>query len=90
MPSRRSLLKDQTTASPTPKDPASSSSSAWPIPIRRLASSKSQPDSGALATKSSAGPSFSGLRQNDFRFEGSPWGAYNASSSRRPGWGTPA
>ncbi len=88
--SRRSPPKEQTTASPTPKNPASSSSSAWPIPIRRLASSKSKTDSGASATKSSAGPSFLGLREPDAHLEDSAWAAYNASFSRRPGWGTPA
>ncbi|PBK89738.1 hypothetical protein ARMGADRAFT_1032843 [Armillaria gallica] len=55
-----------------------------------LASSKSKTDSGALAAKSLAGPSFLGLREPDAHLKGSAWGAYNASFSRQPGWGTPA
>ncbi|PBK78972.1 hypothetical protein ARMGADRAFT_1115408, partial [Armillaria gallica] len=82
VPSQRPLPGEQT--------PSSSSDSTWPIPVRRLASSKSIANSGAEAPKSSAGPSFLGLRETAARREGSPWGAYNASSSRRPGWGTPA
>ncbi|PBK81664.1 hypothetical protein ARMGADRAFT_1039175 [Armillaria gallica] len=88
VPSQRSLPREQTPTSPTPKKAVSSSDSTWPIPVRRLASSKA--NSGASVTKSSAGPSFLGLRETDSRREGSPWGAYNTSSSRRPGWGTPA
>ncbi|PBK80942.1 hypothetical protein ARMGADRAFT_1091692 [Armillaria gallica] len=84
VPSQRSLPREQTPTSPTPKKAVSSSDSTWPIPVRQLASSKA--NSGASATKSSAGPSFLGLRETDSRREGSPWGAYNTSSSRRPGW----
>ncbi len=87
---RRSPPKEQITTLPILKDPASSSSSDWPIPIRRLAFSKSKTDSGASVARSSTGPSFLGLREPDSRLDGSAWGAYNASFSQRPGWGTPA
>ncbi len=85
VPRQRSFSSEHTPASPTSQNPASPSSSAWPIPVRKLVSSKSNP--GASAAKSLAGPSFLGLREPDARFEGSPWGAYNASFSRRPGVG---
>ncbi|PBK89739.1 hypothetical protein ARMGADRAFT_1083185 [Armillaria gallica] len=83
VPFQRSPPHGQTPASSTPKGPASSSDSNWPVPVRRLANSK--PKTKPLANSSSLG-----LRENDACLESSAWGAYNASFSHRPGWGTPA
>ncbi|PBK79625.1 hypothetical protein ARMGADRAFT_1092949 [Armillaria gallica] len=78
VPFQRSPPRGQTPASSSPKGPASSSDSNWPVPVRRLANSK--PKTKPLANSSSLG-----LRENDARLESSAWGAYNASFSHRPG-----
>ncbi len=77
---------------PSPRLPSQEHTpgSPWPVPVRRLASSKPKTNTGSPATRAPAGSSFLGLREADARLEGFPWGAYNALSSRRPGWGTPA